>query len=289
MGIAMSEMVEWLIGLEDCAAKAYTKAATLFLDNPAFHALLVNLGKDEKSHSKALCRAKAFIDKTEGFPVVVTLDEESKWDIEAPFIELRSKLDDGKITEKELINLMLVIEYSELNHLFLSILNAVNERSGGAVNLLMDIEEHKGRIEAYVETRPGFAGYLDRVKGLPGSSGEMKILIVDDMESNLAMLKAIFDGQFSVDTANNGAEAFEKLSSGYYSAVISDVEMPVMDGVEFYRKASEIIPGISGRFIFYSASLNVERISFFNENRIKYLVKPASISVIRAAVMGIAS
>jgi len=289
MGIDMSDMVDWLIGLEDSAAKSYTRAATLFLDKPAFSALLADLGKDEKSHCKALRMAKAFIDRTKDFPAVVTLDEESKWDIEAPFIELRSKLDDGRITEKEMISLMLVIEYSELNRLFLSIVTAINERSGGALNLFMDIEEHKGRLKAYVEARPGFEGYLDRVKGLPDASGEMRILIVDDTESNLAMLTAIFEGKFSVDTARNGAEAFEKLNSGYYSAVISDVEMPVMDGVEFYRKASEIIPGISGRFIFYSATLNVEHISFFNENRIKYFVKPASIIKIRDAVMKIAS
>jgi len=284
----INELVDWLIGLEDCAAKAYTKAATLFPDDPAFHALLVNLGKDEESHCKALRRARAFIGQAKDFPVVVTLDEESKWDIESPFIELRSKLDYGKITEKELINLMLVIEYSELNRLFLSILNSVKELSGGEVCLFMDIEAHKARIEGYIETRPGFEGYIERVKGLPGSSAEMKLLIVDDTESNLAMLRAIFEGKFSVDTARNGAEAFEKLSSGHYSAVISDVEMPVMDGVEFYSKAREIIPGISERFMFYSATLNVERISFFNENRIKYLVKPASISNIRAAVMDIA-
>ena len=285
----MSELVDWLIGLEDCAARAYTKAATLFLDKPALYALLIDLGKDEKSHGEALRRAKAFIARTKDFPVVVTIDEESKWDIEAPFIELRSKLDDGRITEKELINLMLVIEYSELNQLFLSVANAVNERSGGDIDLFMDIEAHKAGIEAYIATHPEFKGYLDRVKGLPGASGEMRILIVDDTESNLAMLKAIFDGQFSVDIARNGAEAFEKVSTGYYSAVISDVEMPVMDGVEFYRKAREIIPGISGRFIFYSASLNLERISFFNEHRIRYIVKPASISNIRAAVRDIAS
>jgi len=285
----MTKIIDWLIGLEDGAACAYAKAAKLFSDNPAFHQLLLDLVKDEKSHSGALRKAKAFLDRTKDMPTVFNLDEESKWDIEAPLIELRSRLDDGKITEKEVINFILIIEYSELNELFLSVLSAVKECSKGDIDLFMDIEEHKDRIEAYLAARPGFEPYLKRIQALSTSSSESRILIVDDTESNLQMLKAIFEAQYVVDTARNGAEAFEKVSSGSYSAVISDVEMPVMDGVEFYMKARDIIPGISGRFIFYSASLNVERISFFNENRVRYLIKPSSISNIRAAVMAVAS
>lgn len=288
----MNEMVDWLIGLEDGAAGAYIKAAALFADNPAFQVLLKDLSKDEKTHGAVLRKAKDYLESLglQDVPAaVISIDEETKWDIEAPLIELRSRLDDGKMTEKEMLNFMLIIEYSELNDLFLSILGVVKECSRGEICLFSDINEHKGRIEAYLASHPGFESYLKRIKGLSVLPAERKLLIVDDMESNLSMLRAIFEGQFKVDTAHNGAEAFEKLSSGYYSAVISDVEMPVMDGVEFYMKARDIAPGISGRFIFYTASLDIERISFFNENRVKYFMKPASISKIRAAVMDIAS
>jgi len=285
----MTKLVDWLIGLEDGAGAAYSKAATQFRDNPAFHALLVDLADDEKSHGRALRKAKSFIDRTEDLPAVFNLDEEARWDIEAPLIELRSRLEDGRMTEKEVLNFILVIEYSELNELFISVLNAIKERSDGVIDLFTGVEEHKDRIESYLASRPGFEAYINRLKALSGASSERSLLIVDDTESNLNMLKAIFEGQYAVDTARNGAEAFEKLSNGYYSAVISDVDMPVMDGVEFFLKAREIIPGIGGRFIFYSGSLNVERISFFNEHKIKYLIKPASISNIRAAVMDVAS
>jgi YesN/AraC family two-component response regulator len=45
-----------------------------------------------------------------------------------------------------------------------------------------------------------------------------------------------------VETAKNGAEVFKKVRAGYYSAIISDVEMPLMNGIEFYKKAREISP-----------------------------------------------
>jgi two-component system chemotaxis sensor kinase CheA len=64
-----------------------------------------------------------------------------------------------------------------------------------------------------------------------------KILVVDDspmfrkMESDL--LKSL---GYSVETASHGGEGFEKISKNKYDLLITDVEMPILNGYEFAKK-----------------------------------------------------
>ena len=63
--------------------------------------------------------------------------------------------------------------------------------------------------------------------------------------------------------------------------------MPVMDGIEFYRRAVKRYPNIQGRFLFFTGLLDEERLSFFKENNLKYIVKPSPIGDIRKVVINI--
>jgi len=65
----------------------------------------------------------------------------------------------------------------------------------------------------------------------------IKILYVDDepLLLNLARLFIEKKGDFSVDTAASAAEALGLLESNNYDAIISDYQMPEMDGIEFLR------------------------------------------------------
>ena len=65
----------------------------------------------------------------------------------------------------------------------------------------------------------------------------MRLLIAED-EVDLAEALAVFfeKNHFSVDAVHNGFDAYEYASSGAYDAVILDVMMPKMDGIQVLEK-----------------------------------------------------
>lgn len=66
-----------------------------------------------------------------------------------------------------------------------------------------------------------------------------RILLVDDDLAVLLTLKAVLELQgFEVETANGSSEAFDRLKSGTYQMVISDLRMETEDsGLEVLRAA----------------------------------------------------
>ena len=79
-------------------------------------------------------------------------------------------------------------------------------------------------------------------KGVSKYTGKLSVLYVEDdvdlLEETAEFLKDLFH---SVDTAKNGLIAFNKYNeyydreSKYYDLVITDVNMPVMDGMDLIR------------------------------------------------------
>jgi two-component system chemotaxis response regulator CheY len=73
----------------------------------------------------------------------------------------------------------------------------------------------------------------------------MKILVVDDSITMVMSLKTTLTMHgFDVETANNGQAALDKLRAGVKpNLIITDINMPVMGGMELIAKAREI-PGL---------------------------------------------
>jgi CheY-like chemotaxis protein len=75
------------------------------------------------------------------------------------------------------------------------------------------------------------------------SSGEdlsgKRILLAEDMDINREIAVMLLEDMgFVVESAVDGKEAFDKYKSappGYYDLIITDIQMPVMDGYEFTK------------------------------------------------------
>ena len=74
-----------------------------------------------------------------------------------------------------------------------------------------------------------------------GALNQMRILVVDDSEDTVEMLRRLFemDGA-TVSTASGGAEALEIIREKDFEVILSDISMPEMDGFEFLRRLREI-------------------------------------------------
>lgn len=63
-----------------------------------------------------------------------------------------------------------------------------------------------------------------------------KVLVVDDESSQLALSKELIKSiNLLCDTASNGEEALKKLKEEKYHLVLTDIQMPVMDGFELVK------------------------------------------------------
>src|SRR5690554_4866618 len=64
----------------------------------------------------------------------------------------------------------------------------------------------------------------------------MRVLTVDDSKTILAMLQHTLSGAgFEVLQAENGQKGLDVLGAEDVDVVITDINMPVMDGIEFIR------------------------------------------------------
>jgi CheY-like chemotaxis protein len=101
---------------------------------------------------------------------------------------------------------------------------------------------------------------LPEVVGLEPGSGPWRVLVVDDVLSNRALLHALLLSLgFEVQEAENGAEAIEIFEAWAPHAVLMDMRMPVMDGYEATRRIKATDKGRTTPVIAVTASVFMGR------------------------------
>jgi len=103
-----------------------------------------------------------------------------------------------------------------------------------------------------------------------------KILVTDDEPNIVRLIQIHLERRgYLVVTASNGQEALEKIHSERPDAVILDIRMPVVDGLEVLQQ-SRLNPDLAQlRFIIISEPIVYEEISDgIRAGDYKYLCKP---------------
>lgn len=111
-----------------------------------------------------------------------------------------------------------------------------------------------------------------------------RILLVDD-ESDLlrAYRRALTGAGYQVETAGDGASAVETFQKGRFHAVVSDIAMPHMNGVQLLRAIRE--HDLDVPVILVTGEPSVETaIQALDYGALRYLVKPVDTSVLLQTV-----
>jgi PAS domain S-box-containing protein len=114
----------------------------------------------------------------------------------------------------------------------------------------------------YLPSKPDMTVSVDAIGPVTAQRGQNElILVVDDEKSILLVTQAILSAHgYEVITANDGVEAVAlyKERSAEIQAVITDMAMPYMDGVEAIRTIRKINP--QARFVAVSGFLEYDRL-----------------------------
>jgi len=106
------------------------------------------------------------------------------------------------------------------------------------------------------------------------------ILVVDDEPLVAAIMADILGLEgYEVETAKNGREALEKIAARSYDLILSDLQMPELDGVGLYHELERQQPSLLQRLAFVSGSTEVpEYASFCEQTAVTLLGKPFGVA-----------
>ncbi|HXH99410.1 MAG TPA: ATP-binding protein [Sphingobacteriaceae bacterium] len=118
-----------------------------------------------------------------------------------------------------------------------------------------------------------------------GHTDAATVLVVDDNADMRAYIKNLLQKQYHVVTANNGKDALHQVKKHSPKLILSDIMMPVMDGIQLLKAVKENIQTQNIPVILLSARAGEEsKIEGYETGADDYLVKPFSAKELLARV-----
>lgn len=116
-----------------------------------------------------------------------------------------------------------------------------------------------------------------------------RILIVDDDYSmRTALSQSLESCGYSVETAQNGEEALSMFQKGRYEAVITDMRMPKISGLDVLRGIKKASPRTAVILITAYGTVNTA-VEAMKEGAAEFIMKPFSLSDLESVVKGVLS
>ncbi len=120
---------------------------------------------------------------------------------------------------------------------------------------------------------------------------KLKVLVVDDFPTMRRIMKNLLKqvGFENIDEAEDGAQALAKLKAGGYGLVVSDWNMPVMEGIELLKHVREDEALKTMPFLMVTAEAEKDKvITAFKAGVDNYVVKPFTAEVLKEKLEKIA-
>lgn len=124
-------------------------------------------------------------------------------------------------------------------------------------------------------------GSASHTPGVMEGASQIRVLVVDDEEFLRSIVRERLEiAGYSVEEASNGSEALARLeSSGPYSVLLTDLRMPVMDGIALLGEWGKRAPGTAGIVMSANAELDTA-VQALKMGACDYITKPFNFDVL---------
>lgn len=275
----MHDIVRWLIGVEATAANLYAKAAVVFREDDDFSRFLSIMSVEEKEHEQLLQKASVSISDIQMKTASFSFDGVFRRHVEAPFTRAWQLLRSSELTKSTMVDILAEAEFSEWNEVFLYVIDTLNTVGVEFQKAVSAVDQHRINVQQYISTLPDGESFIQRVKRISQPDSK-RILIVEDNQSVARMLEALAVDDVEVVIARNGEEGISRIQQGRFDLIVSDIEMPKMNGIDMYIQALEVDPTLCSRFIFFTGTDKQEHLDFVRATNTFMLPKPSPVRVI---------
>lgn len=112
-----------------------------------------------------------------------------------------------------------------------------------------------------------------------------RVLVVDDSEENLSILKMALNQEYKVSIAKDGAAALQLISTLNPDIILLDVNMPGIDGYETLRRIKRMPKFMETPVIFVSGATEItDKRKGFELGAVDYIAKPYEITEVKLRV-----
>ena len=102
----------------------------------------------------------------------------------------------------------------------------------------------------------------------------MRVLYVEDNVLLRSAAVRFLSKEYDVSTVGNGRDALDLITKQDFDAVVSDVEIPYMNGVELHAQVAQVKPELAAKFIFVSGGMDREIAEVLEALPNQLLMKP---------------
>lgn len=180
----------------------------------------------------------------------------------------------------------------ELHHGTISVTSKPNEGTEFIIKLAMNPSLYEGFINQNFMTSDNISGYTKNntseeldINTLKIEPKKNTVLVIDDNPEILSYLKDIFSEDYHVIEAEDGDAGFKKASLEIPDLIISDVMMPVKDGITMSKELkSQITTSHIPIILLTARTSTVFEIEGLKTGANDYVTKPFDAKVIKARV-----
>jgi len=274
--MVMEDIITWLCNIEDLARNFYTRAADRFKGDKVLSGLLLRLAEDEAQHYQLLKSARDSFRDKESPQFAISVDAAARDRVEKSFHDSLTELLADDLTQTALLSDIVSVEFSELNDIFLYVMTTYQQDSKTLQQMASIVQDHQNRIEKYLSRLPDHLRPPRPVNDFP-KIWEHAFLVVEDDPALRLLWERILQRRGKVESANNGREGLEKTNRSFFDVIITDIDMPIMNGLDFFRQATLHDEGAKKHFVFCTSNPTPEVSEVALLNQIPLLCKPFTI------------